>query len=98
VGLDAYAAAGARGLVLETMGNGGVPDGFAEAIAEHARAGIAVIACSRVHGAPVTPHYGGGAALAGAGAILASELRPSQARVQLAAVLANRMDPREYAW
>ncbi|EFV12496.2 asparaginase [Segniliparus rugosus] len=96
--LDAYVAAGARGLVLETMGNGGVPDLVVEAVAEHARAGVAVVACSRVPGAPVTGAYSGGARLVEAGAVLAQELRAPQARVQLAALLASGFDARSYPW
>ena len=96
--LDAYAAAGARGVVLETMGNGGVPDVVAEAVAELVRAGVAVVACSRVPGAPVTGAYSGGARLVEAGAVLAEELRAPQARIQLAALVASGSDPRRYPW
>lgn len=96
--LDAYAAAGARGIVLETMGNGGVPDIVAEAVAELVRAGVPVVACSRVPGAPVTGAYSGGATLAHAGALLAGELRAPQARIQLAALVAGGADPRRYPW
>jgi L-asparaginase len=97
-GVDAYVASGARGLVLATMGNGGVPDSVAEAVAEHACAGVVVVACSRVPGAPVTPAYSGGARLASAGALLAVELSAPQARMQLAAVLASGSDPRCFPW
>ncbi|ADG97874.1 Asparaginase/glutaminase [Segniliparus rotundus DSM 44985] len=97
-GVDASVAAGARGLVLATMGNGGVPDSVTQAVAEHARAGIAVVACSRVLGAPVTPEYSGGARLIAAGALLAAELSAPQARMQLAAVLASGSDPRRFPW
>ncbi|MGL6233826.1 MAG: asparaginase [Segniliparus sp.] len=98
VALDAYASAGARGVVLETMGNGGVPEAVADAVAGLVRAGVAVVACSRVPGAPVTGAYSGGARLVEAGALLAQELRAPQARIQLAALIAGGEDLRRYPW
>jgi L-asparaginase len=53
-----------------------------------------VLLSTRVHAGPVRAVYGGGGGgvdLVAAGAVLAGYLRPSQARVQLAALLASGM-------
>lgn len=89
--LDAYAAAGARGLVLEATGMGNANPELVAAVARHVAAGVQVILSTRVNAGPVRPVYGGGGGgydLVAAGAISAGYLRPSQARIQLASLLA----------
>lgn len=90
--LDAQVAAGARGLVLEASGLGNSSPVVAAAVRRHVEAGVIVLVSTRVHAGPVRAVYGGGGGgrdLAAAGAVLTGYLRPSQARIQLAALLAT---------
>ncbi|MDQ2723783.1 MAG: asparaginase, partial [Actinomycetota bacterium] len=90
--LDAHVAAGARGLVLEAPGLGNSHPLVVEAVRRHVAAGVVVLLSTRVHGGPVRAVYGGGGGgrdLAAAGAVLTGYLRPSQARMQLAMLLAK---------
>jgi len=92
--LNAYVAAGARGLVLEAPGLGNAHPLVVQAVRRHVAAGVVVLLSTRVHAGPVRAVYGGGGGgvdLVAAGAVLAGYLRPSQARVQLAALLASGM-------
>ncbi len=96
--LDALVAAGARGLVLEAPGLGNSHPLVVEAVRRHVAAGVVVLLSTRVHAGPVRAVYGGGGGgvdLVAAGAVLAGYLRPSQARVQLAALLASGMGAAE---
>ncbi|MGZ4555727.1 MAG: asparaginase [Mycobacteriaceae bacterium] len=90
--LDAHVAAGACGLVLEASGLGNSSPVVAAAVRRHVEAGVIVLVSTRVHAGPVRAVYGGGGGgrdLAAAGALLTGYLRPSQARIQLAALLAT---------
>ena len=92
----AFAAAGARGLVLEGTGSGNAPAAFTAAVAELTSAGLVIALSSRVHHGVVAPLYGGpggGRELAAAGAVPTGWLRPSQARIALMALLATQADP-----
>ena len=89
--LDAYAAAGARGLILEATGMGNANSEIVAAVARLVADGVHVILSTRVNAGPIRPVYGGGGGghdLLAAGAISAGYLRPSQARIQLASLLA----------
>lgn len=90
--LRAATAAGARGVVVAAFGIGNVTDDLAAAIREALAEGVAVMVSSRCAGGAVEPLYGGpggGVELARAGAVFAGALRPSQARLLLAAGLSS---------
>ncbi|NJQ00035.1 asparaginase [Streptomyces zingiberis] len=94
--LRAFAAAGARGLVLEATGAGNANAAICEAVAELTASGVVVATSTRVASGPVAAIYGngGGADLLAAGAVPTGLLRPSQTRVLLAALLGVHGDPR----
>ncbi|MFJ2901828.1 asparaginase [Streptomyces sp. NPDC087212] len=93
--LEACAAAGARGLVLEATGAGNGNHLIHAAVERLTRAGVVVALSTRVHSGPVAAVYGdgGGVDLVRAGAVPTGLLRPSQARVLLGALLARDPDP-----
>ena len=96
--IDAYVAAGARGLVVEGMGGGNTNADVSAAVARAHDAGVVVLLASRVPFGPVTTIYGGaggGADLARAGALPTGLLKSTQARVLLAALLGATEDPAE---
>jgi L-asparaginase len=93
--LQAFADAGARGLVLEATGAGNANPDICAAVRELTEAGIVVVTSTRVAAGPVTAIYGdgGGVDLQTAGAVPSGLLRPSQARMLLAALLGIDADP-----
>jgi L-asparaginase len=95
VALRAFAAAGARGIVLEATGAGNANPAVVAAVQELVAAGVVVVTSTRVQAGRVAALYGngGGADLLAAGALPSGLLRPSQARVLLAALLGVHRDP-----
>lgn len=89
--------AGARGLVLQALGTGNPTPGVLHEIRDCLRDGIAVLVTSRCAQGPATPVYGagGGADLAGAGAVFAGSLGAPKARLLLMAALAAETHPGE---
>ena len=92
--MRACAGAGARGIVLEATGAGNANPAICAAVAELTAAGVVVVTSTRVAAGPVTPIYGdgGGVDLMAAGAVPSGLLRPSQARMLLAALLGLHRD------
>lgn len=93
--LRASVAAGADGIVLEALGSGNTTPTMVAATRDAVAAGIPVVVSSRVPRGLLVPSYGGGgggADLAEAGALHSPTLRPGQARILLAALLASGAD------
>jgi L-asparaginase len=86
--IDAFVAAGARGLVIAAMGAGNAGQQVVDAVRRACARGVAVVIVSRVYGARTSAAYGPGHDLVEAGAILAPGVRASQARVLVMAALA----------
>ncbi|MFT4012200.1 MAG: asparaginase domain-containing protein [Paracoccus sp. (in: a-proteobacteria)] len=94
--LDASIAAGAAGIVLEALGSGNATAEIAASVARATARGITVVISSRVPQGRLAPAYGGGGGghdLMRAGAVHSAWLRPGQARILLAALLANGAAP-----
>ncbi|MDH2327127.1 asparaginase domain-containing protein [Cereibacter sp. SYSU M97828] len=87
--LRASVRAGAKGVVLAALGSGNATADVVSAVRE---AGVPVVVSSRVPEGALAPAYGGGGGghdLALAGAVHSRILRPGQARILLAALIAN---------
>ena len=92
VHVDASLAAGAQGIVLAALGSGNATFAVAQAVARCHAAGVPVVVSSRVPTGRLAASYGGGGGghdLVRAGAVLSAVLRPGQARVLLAALIAK---------
>lgn len=89
--IDASLAAGAEGIVLAALGSGNASPAIREAVARAHAAGVPVVVSSRVPMGRLAASYGGGGGghdLVRAGAVMSTVLRPGQARVLLAALIA----------
>lgn len=89
--LSAFAAAGARGVVLVATGSGNANPEIVAAVAELTRRGVVVALTTRVDSGPVAGIYGGGgggADLVAAGAVPLGTLRAGQGRMLVLALLA----------
>jgi L-asparaginase len=93
--LRACVDAGARGIVLEATGAGNANPAICAAVEEVTAGGVVVVTSTRVAAGPVAAVYGdgGGVDLLAAGAVPSGLLRPSQARMLLAALLGIHRDP-----
>lgn len=90
--LDASIAAGVDGIVLAALGSGNANSGIVAAVKRCSEKGIPVVVSSRVPTGLLVPGYGGGGGghdLGAAGAVHSKTLRPGQARILLAVLLAN---------
>ncbi|MBO0127081.1 asparaginase [Agrobacterium sp. OT33] len=90
--IDASLQAGAKGIVLAALGSGNANPHIAEAVKRCAKRGVPVVVSSRVPEGRLVASYGGGGGghdLVAAGAVHSSTLRPGQARILLAALLAD---------
>ncbi|ASR35540.1 L-asparaginase [Prauserella marina] len=92
--VEAAASLGARGLVLAGFGAGNATPATTRACLRLLADGMPVLVTSRTGEGPVAGLYAeGGAALAEAGAVMAGDLSPWQARLLLAATLAVESEP-----
>jgi len=85
-------AAGARGIVLAALGSGNATADVVAAVKQCTNAGVPVVVSSRVPTGRLSATYGGGGGghdLQAAGAIFSAILRPGQARILLAALIAD---------
>ena len=89
--IEASLKAGADGIVLAALGSGNANPGIAVAVKRCAERGVPVVVSSRVPEGLLVASYGGGGGghdLVAAGAVHSSTLRPGQARILLAALIA----------
>lgn len=88
--IDACLAAGAKGLVIEALGRGNVPEAAVEGIQQAISAGLPVVITSRCLRGRVFDSYGyngGGKQLHNMGAIFAAFMTGQKARLKLALAL-----------
>ncbi|WP_347265818.1 asparaginase domain-containing protein [Paracoccus sp. (in: a-proteobacteria)] len=98
--LDASLAAGAAGIVIAALGSGNGSPELVAAIGRARARGVPVVVSSRVPQGQLEPIYGGGGGghdMRRAGAIHSRLLRPGQARILLAVMLANACPEPEIA-
>ncbi len=96
IALTAFAAAGARGIVLVATGAGNANPAIVAAVADLTRQGVVVGLTTRVDTGAVAGIYGGGgggADLVAAGAVPLGTLRAGQGRILLLSLLAALGDP-----
>ncbi len=90
--IDASLAAGAQGIVLAALGSGNANIRVVEAVRRCTDRGIPVVVSSRVPSGRLVAGYGGGGGghdMGAVGAVHARTLRPGQARILLAALIAS---------
>lgn len=95
--IDAHLAAGVDGIVLAATGYGNANAAIIGGVGRAVASGVPVVLSTRVAGGEVRPVYAGGVALVDAGAVPSGYLRPSQARIQLAALIAAGRGAEEIA-
>ncbi len=91
--VDASLAAGANGIVLAALGSGNATPAIVDAVSRCKEKRIPVIISSRVPEGTLMASYGGGGGghdLDQAGAIHSANLRPGQARILLATMMAGK--------
>jgi len=96
--LHASVAAGACGIVLVALGSGNANADVVDAVRAVAASGVPVVVSSRVPFGELAAAYGGGGGghdLVAAGAALSRVLRPGQARILLAGLVARGADTEE---
>ncbi|WP_373458378.1 asparaginase [Neorhizobium huautlense] len=89
--VDASLIAGAKGVVLAALGSGNATPAVVDAVRRATTSGIPVVVSSRVPQGLLVASYGGGGGghdLALAGAVHSDNLRPGQARILLASLIA----------
>jgi L-asparaginase type II len=90
--IDAFVAAGARGIVLASVGQGNLPESLAQAAVRAAQRGVVLALSSRVGAGTVSAPADAPASIVGAGSF-----NPQRARVMLMLALTRTEDPREIA-
>ncbi len=95
--IDAAVAHGARALVLMALGRGNASERACAATARAVAAGVPVVIASRCPTGGTAGDYATGQRLAGAGALFAGDLGPTQARILLSCLLALDATPRTIA-
>jgi len=96
--LKAAVDAGAKGIVIEATGLGGVNSALYDALSDAIRRDVVMVVSTRVPNGRVVPVYGtkgGGKTLKDAGAVFADNLSPQKARILLMLALQTTSKPSE---